>query len=360
MEFNHDGHLENMGNGSDTKRHVMIGAASIGTSPTPPGGPASTSRRHTNNPTGTFIGVCILAWLIWRVTRARNKRRRGTDGSPWPRFSRQARVGRVLGRFPWARSHPWAQRWQNLDDEDTMPITREKSASDRSSGLMGRFAPDEKAGARVVPPLDTRNTDRFSQQTGSSDNVSLLSAATSVPSPAVVASHQPQPSFNSLDAQGGTWAYLSAPNSQPQLQHRASNLTSLSSGFGDGDIIIPSAYHPPRSGASTPQPPPSTVTASSAGNALSNRDTIYTATSDDQPARFRTVSSWVNQQKGRIHRAQQRVKDGNWVAGEREGVPPVPGVPAGAGVNGLPAEQEFSLMMPDGEVPRRVDDAGLR
>lgn len=242
-----------------------------------------------------------------------------------------------------------------------MPITREKTGSDRSSGLLGRYVPDEKAGARVVPPLDTSSTNRFSQQTGTSDNDSLLSAATSVPSPAVVASHQPQPSYNSLDAQGGSWPYLSAPNPQyPQLQHRASNLTSLSSGFGDGDIIVPPAFHPPRSGASTPQPPPSTRTTSSAGNALSNRDTIYTATSDDQPARFRTVSSWVNQQKGRIHRAQQRVRDGGGVVGEREGVPPVPGVPAGAGVNGLPAEQEFSLMMPDGEVPRRPDDMGLR
>jgi len=86
----------------------------------------------------------------------------------------------------------------------------------------------------------------------------------------------------------------------------------------------------------------------------SRRDTVYTEHSEDLPPRFRTVDSWVNQQSGRINRAQQKAER------EAADIPPVPGLPAGTGRNGMPPEQEFTMMMPDGEVPRRADDMGTR
>lgn len=311
--------------------------------------------------------MCVLTWLFWRVTKAK-RRRHGKGGSPWPGrrpgVSRQAQVGRVLGRIPWVKSQPWALRWQALGDDDAVPITREKP--DMSSYAESNHI-DSTGTARpaslqrvVVPPLDTNLDFHPAGQAASPDG----SSATAVPGAAVVASHhQPQASFGSLDNQGGTWVYLSPTQTQAQRNYRTSELSSLSSGFGDGEMIIPAAYQTNNTNTSTsqqnqPQPPPSTRTRSSVGNASSsNRDTMYTATSEDQPARFRTISSWVDQQTGRIHRAQQRVKNGVVVVpGDEEGVPPVPGVPAGAGQNGLPPEPVFNMMMPDGEVPRRVDE----
>ncbi|KUI56301.1 hypothetical protein VP1G_03574 [Cytospora mali] len=149
---------------------------------------------------------------------------------------------------------------------------------------------------------------------------------------------------------------MAAPsNSQPEVArqpsgaydpyrrhvYRASELSSLSSGFGDGDIIIP----PPAAlngvpGFSYQQVPnvsrkDSLATASEAGSS-SNRDTVYTATSEDMPMRYRTVYSWVNQQTGRVHRAAQR---------SDEDVPPVPM---------MPPEERYTMMMDD-EEPRRPD-----
>lgn len=281
--------------------------------------------------------MCILAWLAWRFTRAKKRGIREHSPRPRlfpggrPRFARQAQAGRLLGRIPWVRSQPWALRWQTLGDDDAVPIAEKAerpsvlSAGSAESGAGTREASLQRV---VVPPLDTGfDFGLPAQQTSSPEaTVSPLSAA-SVPAPA--ATHQPQPS-GSLDNQGGTWVYVS-PTTPPQ-RSRASELSSLSSGFGDGELLFPPSAR--------------------------NRDTVYTATSEDQPARFRTVSSWVDQQKGRIHRAQERVRDGGPVVvpGGDEGVPPVPGVPAGVGVHGLPPEPVFNMMMPDGEVPRRVEE----
>ena len=298
--------------------------------------------------------MCVLAWLAWRVTRARRKGRDAKDNSPWtqlfpgggPSKRGKARIGRALGRIPLVKRQPWVLRWQALGDEDAVPITREKSVGDRSSWLDSYYAPpnSEKRATEstprvasvqhvVMPPLNTNfDFDFAASQHASPENVSPQSG-TSAPSTAVLASHpQGGDSFNSLDNQGGTWVYVSSGGTgaapQAQRNYRASELSSLSSGFGDGELV----------------PPPRAA-----------RDTMYTATSEDQPARFRTLSSWVDQQTGRIHRAQQRVRDGDTVV-SGEGVPPVPGIPAGAGENGLPPEPVFNMMMPDGEVPRRADD----
>lgn len=125
--------------------------------------------------------------------------------------------------------------------------------------------------------------------------------------------------------------------------YRASELSSISSGFGDGDFIIPAppaALQPghesrPISYAKSP----SRSRSNSNVNGHGQRDTVYTTTSEDLPARYRSVNSWVNQQTGRVQRQQERDDDSD--------VPPVPS---------LPAEDRFTMMMDDGEVPRRYED----
>lgn len=133
--------------------------------------------------------------------------------------------------------------------------------------------------------------------------------------------------------------------------NRASELSSISSGFGDGDIIVPGMP-----GMVLQPPPPVTQSLRASQNGVgrfswvskSNRETVYTETSEDLPPRFRSVTSWVDQQTGRVKRALARPETD-------EDVPPVPGLPAGTGQNGMPPEPQFTMMMPDGEVPRRPD-----
>jgi hypothetical protein len=201
--------------------------------------------------------------------------------------------------------------------------------------------------------------------------------------------HQPNASVSSVAAQyGGTLAGNFGGTVPPYYNqselarqpsdaydparrqvNRISELSSLSSGFGDGDIIMPGTYAQDDHGHLLPRPPPPATQAlrssqnfvgrlqvSPSAAASSPRDTVYTEHSEDSPPRFRTVNSWVNQQAGRIRRAQQRVmgkKEDD--SGDEGEVPPVPGLPAGHGVNGMPPEPQLNMMMPDGEIPRRVD-----
>jgi hypothetical protein len=83
---------------------------------------------------------------------------------------------------------------------------------------------------------------------------------------------------------------------------------------------------------------------------------VYTETSEDQPARFRSVTSWVDQQTGRIKRAQKRGQDEEADPVAQTQVPGNPGIP---GIHNPPSEQSFGMMMDDDEKPRRVDVVGL-
>jgi hypothetical protein len=170
---------------------------------------------------------------------------------------------------------------------------------------------------------------------------------------------------------------------QPTTRTIASDISSLSSGFGDGDIIVsdtlvtppPQAAVSPSSSSNNPylgrhfswmslgqhQPPPGSD---------SGRETVCTETSEDRPARFRSVTSWVDQQTGRIRRVQQQQQQQQrGEGGEGEGeqaVPPVlrlqiPGNPGIPGIHNPPGEQSFGMMMRGGEeeVPRRVEVGGV-
>lgn len=147
-------------------------------------------------------------------------------------------------------------------------------------------------------------------------------------------------SISSLDAQ-----YNNSLLSSGQLPNaRFSDISSLSSGFGDGQFlyntmssgISPTNLDGPAVRATIKAPLPVAQRESVARFSM-RRDTVYTEASEDSPPRFRSVNSWVNQQSSRVTRARQR---------DVEDMPPVPK---------LPPEQDFGLMMPDGEEPRRAD-----
>lgn len=101
---------------------------------------------------------------------------------------------------------------------------------------------------------------------------------------------------------------LQYPN-QTDINH-LSYLSSLSSGFGDAEINIP------ESGPTKPNPQGvrqsshqsrkfSWVSSVPGFRRQGDRDTVYTTTSEDSAPRFRTVTSWVAQQTGRVERKQQ-------------------------------------------------------
>ncbi|KAI0597669.1 hypothetical protein F4775DRAFT_584214 [Biscogniauxia sp. FL1348] len=134
--------------------------------------------------------------------------------------------------------------------------------------------------------------------------------------------------------------------------YRASEISSISSGFGDGEMILPQPMAPPSNAGTNDnsnnnndiatattttavttspivQPPPPVPTSNNAAGRFSwmsrrdeRRETVYTQTSEDRPTRFRSVASWVNQQTGRIKRADSRAR-------ERGEVPVMPAIPGG-------------------------------
>ncbi|PKS13312.1 hypothetical protein jhhlp_000083 [Lomentospora prolificans] len=386
-DHKHDGDKIVQSKSAATAEHILIGGGSI----------------------GAFVGVCVLSWLVWRFANGRKKRGStytSSDASSYGppgkgSLSRQARLAQVLGAIPWIKNRPFAQKWRALDDEHRpVPAMSEKSFTgtqqDPSSGFNFTFGGQRPStsGSLGMPQLNTNvsqhlyNTvevspvSSFQVSTSPSpfDDVNAMETA-NAPRPAVVASHQHQVSDASLQGQYGTWVYRAIPDgssSQPgtykseqRQAYRVSELSSLSSGFGDGDIIIQQTWPGQGLGIGTvvsaavvPQPPAATVppqnvrqsVAQASDTGWSRRDTIYTETSEDLPPRFRNINSWVDQQKGRIQRAVKRAKDGELSPeGSGNAVPPVPGIPAGAGPHGLPPEPQFNMMMPDGEVPRKVD-----
>lgn len=218
--------------------------------------------------------------------------------------------------------------------------------------------------AALAPPAPTAGPPGLSPFADPSDMEATQSAQplaqrASLARQLVGTNHGPKPSLSSITPQYNlTLLSAMASGGGGGGGPRMSDLSSLSSGFGDGDIVVPRQARKSTTGASKLQNVTSTadleqrgtsrhstattMTTTESGSA--RRDTVYTEASEDSPPRFRTVSAWVRQQSGRVKREKQREQD---AADESGNPPPVPAIPP---------EQEFRLMMPDGQVPRPVED----
>ncbi|OBT66841.1 hypothetical protein VE03_04034 [Pseudogymnoascus sp. 23342-1-I1] len=164
----------------------------------------------------------------------------------------------------------------------------------------------------------------------------------------IAVSQQPMPSTRDVPPPMPVLppAYRQAANGKTQ---RMSEVSSLSSGFGDAVIDIPESgpttYNTNRSGPGAPKPNTQTLgldlgsrfswanvpTPRTLGNHR-NRDTATTTTSRDSEPRFRTVTSWVNQQTNRVMKNQNGGGASTAVPGqERQSVPDLPAIPAAYG-----------------------------
>ncbi|ROT42104.1 hypothetical protein SODALDRAFT_7515 [Sodiomyces alkalinus F11] len=307
---------------------------------------------------GTFISMGFIVWLLWRTVRKVHKKRR-QDLEP---EMHERRPSGDVGKGPQAASaekKSWGQTWLHLEDSE--------------AGEAGQILPVHQKPGRGALRVQTKFSGQGANTKPPQPSTTFAYRSPQAPvgtSPSTTGTTEPRSAVANASDVDVNWTFRSfatgplynhsetsrqAPDARALLDpasgqvNRVSELSSLSSGFGDVDIIVP--------GMSGLRPPPvvwqSRQQQSQKGGRLSwasrrssqrtsqrnsQRETMYTEASEDSPPRYRTVNSWVKQQTSRVKRAQAR---------------PVPGVSAEAGNNGLPPEPRFSLMMPDGEVPRR-------
>lgn len=372
---------------------------------------------------GGFVLVCFVIWLMWQIFKKTKARKDGAVSSTnSTRRRRLAFPDRVLAKVPFFRNRqrqwqdlddssvtgvapPSYKSGMSRTEPGTEFYAQEKTyqlpsmnqsmdqsnnARQSSSSLAQNLpilgltssppslnntdvrgsdhqptsaAKDPPSLAYTNSPVTLKDTD-IAQPRSHEPQLSLSTTNAvqlgNMPAPAdeteTLRSRMPDAYYNQSElARGPSNAYDPAR----RQVNRVSELSSISSGFGDGDIIVPdnNTPKPPQPGTTSMRQSTSIVgrfSWLSRGGRSSQRDTVYTQSSEDSPPRFRSISSWVNQQTGRIKRAQQRQEE------DGRDAPPVPalssqqmGVP---GIHNPPAEPSFNLMMADDEVPRRVED----
>ncbi|RYP56774.1 hypothetical protein DL770_010817 [Monosporascus sp. CRB-9-2] len=268
---------------------------------------------------GAFILFCFIAWLMYLTVRRFRNNPAPASRSPWKPKDSNANSGtnsptHMANEPPSVYEKSVASMLEAQGYYAHAPVDSGQSGDPVYTGTLGL-----QQGTLQQPP-NNEATYVYGHPPG-------------IETP-------PNPGMNLATGQ----QHMSDPNNQPvadsqpsatddamkRQTYRDSEISSLSSGFGDGDIVIPqSLTAPPPPVAArqeAPQPPPRTpnylgrfswISRSSSGG---RRETVYTQTSEDRPARFRSINSWVNQQAGRVRRADSRAK-------ERGEVPVMPAVP---------------------------------
>ncbi|KAL6399112.1 hypothetical protein AUP68_17654 [Ilyonectria robusta] len=310
--------------------------------------PTTTSQYATK----TASNVCLIAWKLRNRTR---HRKAPVDDMA---FHKPNRIDKILAKVPFIRTRLPNREWYTI--EDPSKYSYEKSQATKPPRFASRriesqfFAPNTPVGVYTSPRMGSRS--KFS----TADTLSPMST-TFVESKAVQAQVVSGQTAKQVRLSVQAKPMPTTPRytySQSKRQTGVSTLSSISSGFGDGDIIItpentvstvntstmpslPTAVADPSRQSSIRSPVASRRSSMRSSGRDPRRDTQMTSMTDvtlDGRPRFHSVNSWVKQQSGHLRRAQNGV-DGD--------APPVPMLP--------PPEQELRLMMPDGEEPRRVD-----
>ena len=424
---------------------------------------------------GAFIIVCFIVWMIWRLVRARRRRGQGRanvlgglpkgltskvsflrhrpelslsgstiNGSPPPTLhEKSGSISSLVGGYyapdkSQLQAQPQPQpRPQQQQQQQQQQQPKPQPQIQKQQQTQPMIMPDRSFQARYSESIYPSQIPEPLMYAPPPNGLSITNMA-SIPT---AYAHQPQGSLSSTNAANfssmipsdgsigtaytttvPTTLYYNQPMSTSQMGAAygyrqpsmfESDVSSLSSGFGDGDIILPPNDQPqppalaalPRAPADPNASPDPNNTGTAANYTtrfswMSNRTTqtqtqpplrnsqsfaphlqrapslarsesVYTQTSEDHPARFRSLRSWVDQQTGRIHRAQARFRelqskngDGSTTLGsgsEKDLFPPEPaemtimyaGIP---GIHNPPPEPNLG-MMGDEERPRRVESA---
>lgn len=235
-------------------------------------------------------------------------------------------------RLPWRRKDAWANNGMYPPTE--LPPTYEKGDVNamQAAGYYGA-GKVYSMGSGGVARSATGTSPRQQQEPGPESESALASILDQYPegnratmrddAGQTLGARMPDSYYSQSDP---TPQATNSYNPGSRQAYRASELSSISSGFGDGEMIMPQS-----DGTATTtliKPPPPIPTSNNAAGRLSwmsrggdgRRETVYTQTSEDRPTRFRSVASWVNQQTGRVKRADSRAR-------ERGEVPVIPAIP---------------------------------
>ncbi|KAI1426031.1 hypothetical protein F5Y12DRAFT_318065 [Xylaria sp. FL1777] len=269
---------------------------------------------------GVFIVLCFIVWIIYRAIKKSKQSGRNNSNSSW--------LARLI---PW-RGQPQMSNAPALNGfyEPKEPLPAYDAGNNNSMEAFGFY--DQ----RKLYPLEAENVVAYPSAAALQNGMAMRQTADGQPLPAIdprnqyprlidqmvdsndadstLRSRMPDPYYNQSEfARQPSDAY----NPAQRQVYRASEISSLSSGFGDGDIIMP----PPNIVIAKTPIPRATLNAdavNSNNNGNNNtafrpfswmsragteqqRDTVYTTTSDRR-SRFRSVNSWVDQQKRRLRR----------------------------------------------------------
>ncbi|EEU39512.1 uncharacterized protein NECHADRAFT_70309 [Fusarium vanettenii 77-13-4] len=326
---------------------------------------------------GGFLLLLAIGFIIWKLYKKRSdqKKRSPIDDMA---FEKPSRFENLVSKVPFIGPRFGYQGWYTIDApsqehfaksqqpqgnlekaqlsqenlEKAQPVSSPRPASSRIDSQL--LAPMKPLGAYRLGSTRTSTINLDFEAISPTSTMFVESTAVQVQ---VIARHDPKESIASVSGR----QHKRVPSTTPYIydvggrrQTGTSYLSSISSGFGDGDIVVTPTNNTIQTIPSQPAPAtlPSRLTTWRSTSTLGRRDTetssgrrdtVSTEASFDIRPRFHSVNSWVKQQNGHLRRAQRQQEsspDGS--------TPPVPTLPP-------PIEQDFGLMMPDGERPRPVE-----
>ncbi|KAK5629644.1 hypothetical protein RRF57_005359 [Xylaria bambusicola] len=263
---------------------------------------------------GIFIVLCFIFWVVYRTikkSKQPGRKNRTTTWTSWlfpgrrkpqmkntQSFNGFNDFNEPLPAYDAGNNNPIGG-YGYYDQRKLYPVQSESMAYPLAATLRNSMTLEQTVGDQPLPPTNYMSSyPRPSNQMVDIDDVN-----------STLRSRMPGPYYNQSEfARQPSDAYDPAQ----RRVYRASELSSLSSGFGDGDIIIP---QPSATLARTPAAARETANTdedsgnirpfswmSRTGTEQQHRDTMYT-TASDRRSRFRSVNSWVDQQKRRMKKA---------------------------------------------------------
>ncbi|KAF5255133.1 hypothetical protein FANTH_188 [Fusarium anthophilum] len=299
---------------------------------------------------GGFLFLLGIGFLIWKFYS-----RKQSPKKPPPiddmNFDKPSRFENLVSKVPFLGSRYGHKGWYTIEDPSYSPPSYSPPLAEKTRPQSPLFMSKQSDNFLTVPSLPFgvyRTTgDRRTGVTNydidavSPTSTTFVERAVEVQ---VVARHDPK---DSLSTPYKPQQHKRIPSTTPyaydvgRRQTGVSELSSISSGFGDGDIVVTPTTQTVQSVPSRPEP--SRQPTWKSANSVGRRDTVSTVASVDTRPRFRSVNSWVKQQNGQLRRAQRQQE--NSLDSDAPPVPPL----------APPPEQDFRYMLQDDERPRPVE-----
>ncbi|KAJ4260578.1 hypothetical protein NW762_007321 [Fusarium torreyae] len=294
-----------------------------------------------------LLGIGFVAWKFYTKRTAKKKSVTVDDMS----FDKPSRFENLVSKVPYLGSRFGHKGWYTIEDpsqvtvEKTQPVPSPAAPTIQrpNSHLTVPNTPKTPKTPLGVYRMGSTRTARSWLDTDAVSPTSTMFVEDTAVQVQVVARHDPKESLSSTYKPQHKRVPSTTPHAYDlgRRQTGFSELSSISSGFGDGDIVVTPTYQTVQSVPLRPAPSRQTTWKSS--SSLTRRDTASTVASLDVRPRFHSVNSWVKQQNGHLRRAQRQQESSS-----DSDTPPVPVLPP-------PPEQDFRYMLPDDERPRPVE-----